>query len=232
MRSAYNYEYIDGDLVRSSVVAANERDVRKTLNSVGGDLDHPHMVAVTTAFVEYDPKSAVIHEWVMKSRPESMFETYPWLDYYNGTPGAETPPEYSESLRQAQIDAIVAEYQREVFKAQRHRAISTLTVDVGGKVFDADETSQTRLARVLVLAEALTTDTVVAYLDSIYDNANTMTLQELVSGLRDAMREVRDAQTATWVLADNTATSVTVDEIKQALHGGLLSQESQWVEPS
>lgn len=228
MRTANKYDYIDGSLVRTSTTAATERDVRVMLSRTGGDRTHPDFAAAEEAFVGFDPKNRTIEEWLYRGQPESMYTEHPWLAHYTGDPDAPLPPEDDVAGRQARVEEIEAEHARKVFVNQRAEFLRSLVVDVDGKPFDADEVSQTRLTRVLALAESLTTDAAISYLDSIWDNANTMDLQSLVGGLRDALTSVRDRHTVRWMLADNTATEATVTEIQRAAHQALLSQEAEW----
>ena len=81
---------------------------------------------------------------------------------------------------------------REAFKAQRQILVDSIKVVVGGKVFDGDETSQTRMARAItVLLEGETVLWVLA------DNTPTQcTKAELIEALRLAGEE----QTRLWVM--------------------------------
>lgn len=80
-------------------------------------------------------------------------------------------------------------------KTVRANLMDTLTVTTAsGKVFDADETSQTRMTRVLAAADAI--------------------------GQPDA--------SWSWVLADNTAATITVAEMREALALAMQAQSDIW----
>lgn len=71
--------------------------------------------------------------------------------------------------------------QREQFKLNRTIAVSNITVTVNGKVFDGDETSQTRMARAIIGLQAASVNTINW---TLADNTNVqVTLQELTEAL-------------------------------------------------
>lgn len=83
---------------------------------------------------------------------------------------------------------------RELFKAQRQILVDNIKVTVGGKTFDGDEVSQTRMARATtVLLEGETVLWVLA------DNTPTQcTKAELI----EALRLAGAAQTEVWVVPE------------------------------
>ena len=81
---------------------------------------------------------------------------------------------------------------REAFKAERQIAVDNIKVVVGGKVFDGDETSQTRMTRASV---AMTDEETIQWV--LADNTVTQcTKAELI----EALRLAGAAQTAVWVM--------------------------------
>ena len=83
---------------------------------------------------------------------------------------------------------------REAFKAQRQLLVDDIKVTVGGKVFDGDETSQTRMARAAV---AMTDQETILWV--LADNTPTQCAKvELVEALRLAGEE----QTKIWVMPE------------------------------
>lgn len=81
---------------------------------------------------------------------------------------------------------------REAFKAQRQILVDNIKVVVGGKVFDGDEMSQTRMARAaVVMTDEETTKWVLANNDDVM-----VTKAELLEALRLAGEE----QTRLWVM--------------------------------
>jgi biopolymer transport protein ExbD len=84
---------------------------------------------------------------------------------------------------------------REEAKQARQAAVEAIIVNVNGKRFNGDETSQTRMARAIV-----------------------------------ALDSVGQAETV-WVLADNTAATVTRAELAQALATAGTEQTRLWVMP-
>jgi hypothetical protein len=109
----------------------------------------------------------------------------------SGVIRAATPAEVAEiEARQAQA----AKPTREQLKAQRQAAVDAITVTVGGKVFDGDETSQERMARALKVAD-LTGQTSCTWV--LHDNtAVTVTSAELGQALALSMQ----AMGAVWVI--------------------------------
>lgn len=104
-----------------------------------------------------------------------------WLKY--NTP---LPFMTEEELTQKAIDDA-----REAFKSSRSAVVESIKVTVGDKVFDGDETSQTRMARSIV---AMTdTETVLWVL------ADNTQVQATKAELTEALRLAGEAQTQAWV---------------------------------
>lgn len=81
-------------------------------------------------------------------------------------------------------------------KAERATAVSKLTVTVNGKVFDADETSQNRMSRVVAGAQALGVD--IETTTQIWVLADNTIAQPTVAELAQALKLAGEAQTALW----------------------------------
>ena len=83
-----------------------------------------------------------------------------------------------------------ANYQ--AWKASRQLAIDAITVEVGGHIYDGDETSQNRMARVVAAADSL--DEVVSW--TLADNSMAfVTAREL----KEALRLAGLKQTEIWI---------------------------------
>ena len=81
-------------------------------------------------------------------------------------------------------------------KAERAEAVANLKVTVAGKVFDADETSQNRMARVVAGAQALGVD--LETTTQIWVLADNTVAQPTVAELAQALKLAGEAQTALW----------------------------------
>ncbi len=81
-------------------------------------------------------------------------------------------------------------------KADRASAVSKLTVTVDGMVFDADETSQNRMARVVSGAQALGVDLTTT--TQIWVLADNTVATPTVAQLAQALKLAGEAQTALW----------------------------------
>lgn len=84
--------------------------------------------------------------------------------------------------------------ERDAAKLLRQIAVDAITVTVNGKVFDGDETSQTRMARAIIGMQATGTSTLAWVL-----NDNTVT-EATVAELTEAMVLAGQAQSDVWVL--------------------------------
>lgn len=80
-------------------------------------------------------------------------------------------------------------------KAERADAVSKLTVTVDGMVFDADETSQNRMSRVVAGAQALGIDQSTTQVWVLADNT---VATPTVAQLAKALKLAGEAQTALW----------------------------------
>lgn len=103
--------------------------------------------------------------------------------------------ELSDAQKQAHLDAQVAQAQQQA-KGKRDEAVARIRVTTAsGKVFDGDETSQTRMARAVIAMQAAgQTQTLWVLADN---TPATVTLDELAEALALAGAE----QTRLWVSA-------------------------------
>lgn len=110
------------------------------------------------------------------------------------------PPMTAEEQAQADLDAA---------KSERATAVERLTVTVNGKVFDADETSQNRMSRVVAGAQALGVD--LETTTQIWVLADNTIAQPTVAELAQALKLAGEAQTALWTIPYQTETEPTTD---------------------
>lgn len=99
------------------------------------------------------------------------------------------PPMTTEEQAQADLDAA---------KSERATAVERLTVTVNGKVFDADETSQNRMSRVVAGAQALGVD--LETTTQIWVLADNTIAQPTVAELAQALKLAGQKQSELWVL--------------------------------
>ena len=90
-------------------------------------------------------------------------------------------------------------------KAERANAVSKLTVTVDGMVFDADETSQNRMSRVVAGAQALGVD--LNTTTQIWVLADNTVATPTVAQLAQALKLAGEAQTALWTVPYQTETT-------------------------
>jgi hypothetical protein len=84
--------------------------------------------------------------------------------------------------------------ERDVAKTLRTASVAAITVTVNGKIFDGDETSQTRMARAIIGMQATSTPTLTWVL---HDNTVT---EATVAELTEALVLAGQAQSDVWVL--------------------------------
>lgn len=107
-----------------------------------------------------------------------------------------SPPEPTEEeLAQAKLAKA---------KEERADAVSKLTVTVDGMVFDADETSQNRMSRVVAGAQALGIDQSTTQVWVLADNT---VATPTVAQLAQALKLAGEAQTALWTVPYQTETT-------------------------
>ena len=101
----------------------------------------------------------------------------------------ERPPMTTEEQAQADLDSA---------KATRATKVDALTVTVDGMVFDADETSQNRMSRVVSGAQALGVD--MNTTTQIWVLADNTVATPTVAQLAQALKLAGEAQTALWTI--------------------------------
>lgn len=94
-------------------------------------------------------------------------------------------------------------------KKERAEAVSKLTVTVDGMVFDADETSQNRMSRVVAGAQALGVD--LNTTTQIWVLADNTVATPTVAQLAQALKLAGEAQTALWTIPYQTETETNPD---------------------
>lgn len=94
-------------------------------------------------------------------------------------------------------------------KEERAEAVSKLTVTVDGMVFDADETSQNRMSRVVAGAQALGVD--LNTTTQIWVLADNTVATPTVAQLAQALKLAGEAQTALWTVPYQTETETNSD---------------------
>lgn len=88
-------------------------------------------------------------------------------------------------------------------KKERAEAVSKLTVTVDGMVFDADETSQNRMSRVVAGAQALG---IAQSTTQVWVLADNTVATPTVKQLAQALKLAGEAQTALWTVPYQTET--------------------------
>lgn len=89
-------------------------------------------------------------------------------------------------------------------KRERAEAVSRLTVTVDGMVFDADETSQNRMSRVVAGAQALG---IAQSTTQVWVLADNTVATPTVAQLAQALKLAGEAQTALWTVPYQTETT-------------------------
>lgn len=100
-------------------------------------------------------------------------------------------------------------------KADRTEAVSKITVEVDGMVFDGDEEAQQRMSRAVVTARS----------QADILNANRE-LEETNQPPVDYL-----SLTTIWVLADNTIATVTIEQLAKAAYLAGQAQTELWTKP-
>ena len=110
------------------------------------------------------------------------------------------PPMTAEEQAQADLNSA---------KATRATKVDALTVTVDGMVFDADETSQNRMSRVVAGAQALGVD--LNTTTQIWVLADNTVATPTVAQLAQALKLAGEAQTALWTIPYQTETETNPD---------------------
>lgn len=230
------YTYSNDELTWEDIQVPEPRDILRVLEraaSQGLDETAPFVQQVFNDYLRYDPKNSIIFEWHTGNDfvTVPLEKKYPWLRFYLGDPEAPEPPADTElAARQLYLDDTLAAFKRRLFTSRRAKQVHGITVDVGGLVFDGDETAQTRMARAIAVGQSRILDQLEAYLVQAAGDEN-LTPQALAAGLHQTLVATRAALTTTWVLADNTAVEVTLDTLSAACEASLLEMGAVWVDP-
>ena len=112
-------------------------------------------------------------------------------DYYEVVAIPKPPEPTPEEIAEREKEEALAQAKKE-----RAEAVSKLTVTVDGMVFDADETSQNRMSRVVAGAQALGVD--LNTTTQIWVLADNTVAQPTVAQLAQALKLAGEAQTALW----------------------------------
>ncbi|MEW5251053.1 hypothetical protein [Microbulbifer discodermiae] len=229
MRHAFLYSYDpQNGLQTQAVVVSDLRDINRMMEvarSKGLDETSAQMREVIAAYVGYPPHMDLVHQWAEAADRAALEAEHPWLAFYRGE--AVALPEDDPGLRQAEVDQLVAEFYRRVFKAERAERLRAIKVTVDGKQLDGDETAQTRMARVVTIAQHQLLNGLIDYLETQQGNT-ALTTPELVSGLLTAFNQIRQDQSAQWMLSDNSASTFTPSQLCEGLHLAMREQESLW----
>lgn len=231
MRKTYHYTYTpENGLTRTPTVTANLGEIQRMLNIAatrGLPPSDPLVQDWIDAYVARDPNQDLVHQWAEGNDfvQVPMEAQYPWLAYYRGV-DIELPVD-DPSVRVAAAQAEVDAFNRRMFKAKRHKQVQALTVTVVDKTYDADEESQTRMARAISIAHAQLLEQLQNYLAMNLGNS-TITAHELLIGLHDTLAQTKAELSTLWMLADNTQAEVTPDELTQACYQGMLDMSELW----
>lgn len=227
----YTYDPVDG-LQRVAAQVAKIIDIRRFMeiaHNKGLPPTDSMVQDIITLYVNHDPKQDLIHAWYEGNDfvRVPMEQDYPWLRYYLGDDAAPLPPEDDIAGRQVIADQEVDAFLRRLFKSQRTKDVNNLKVTVNGNTYDADETSQTRMARAISIAHAQLFGFLIAELDAL-SIESTLTPQQLAGRLRDALNSGKAALSTMWMMADNSQAEVTPDELTEACHTGMLQMKELW----
>lgn len=121
-------------------------------------------------------------------------------DYYEVVEDPRPPEPTPEEIAEREKAEALAQAKKE-----RAEAVSKLTVTVDGMVFDADETSQNRMSRVVAGAQALGVD--LNTTTQIWVLADNTVATPTVAQLAQALKLAGEAQTALWTVPYQTETT-------------------------
>ena len=125
-------------------------------------------------------------------------------DYYEVVAIPKPPEPTAEEIAEREAAEALAQAKKE-----RAEAVSKLTVTVDGMVFDADETSQNRMSRVVAGAQALGIDQSTTQIWVLADNTIA---QPTVAQLAQALKLAGEKQSELWIVPYQTDTDTTETE--------------------
>lgn len=123
-------------------------------------------------------------------------------DYYEVVAIPKPPEPTAEEIAEREAAEALAQAKKE-----RAEAVSKLTVTVDGMVFDADETSQNRMSRLVAGAQALGVD--LNTTTQVWVLADNTVATPTVAQLAQALKLAGEAQTALWTVPYQTAETET-----------------------
>ena len=121
-------------------------------------------------------------------------------EYYEVVEDTKPPEPTPEEIAEREKAEALAQAKKE-----RTEAVSKLTVTVDGMVFDADETSQNRMSRVVAGAQALGVD--LNTTTQIWVLADNTVATPTIAQLAQALKLAGEAQTALWTIPYQTETT-------------------------
>lgn len=105
---------------------------------------------------------------------------------------------YTEEPRPEPTAEEIAAQELAQAKAERADAVSRITIEVDGMIFDGDEESQTRMGRTIAAAVALGVDLTTE--TRVWVLADNSIATPTIAQLAEALRKAGDAQTSLWVV--------------------------------
>ena len=130
-----------------------------------------------------------------KGHWEQRWEVVPLFSEYTDSSGVLHTIQEQEAVAIANDNTLIATLARETAKQARQVAVENITVTTSaGNTFDGDETSQTRMARAILVLSSGAVSTVTWVL------ADNTVIQATAAELTEALAKAGEAQAAMWVI--------------------------------
>lgn len=130
-----------------------------------------------------------------KGHWEQRWEVVPLFSEYTDSSGVLHTIQEQEAVAIANDNTLIATLARETAKQARQVAVENITVTTSaGNTFDGDETSQTRMARAILVLSSGAVSTVTWVL------ADNTVIQATAAELTEALAKAGAAQAAMWVI--------------------------------
>ena len=130
-----------------------------------------------------------------KGHWEQRWEVVPLFSEYTDSSGVLHTIQEQEAVAIANDNTLIATLARETAKQARQVAVESITVTTSaGNTFDGDETSQTRMARAILVLSSGAVSTVTWVL------ADNTVIQATAAELTEALAKAGAAQAAMWVI--------------------------------
>ncbi len=130
-----------------------------------------------------------------KGHWEQRWEVVPLFSEYTDSSGVLHTIQEQEAVAIANDNALITALARETAKQARQVAVENITVTTSaGNTFDGDETSQTRMARAILVLSSGAVSTVTWVL------ADNIVIQATAAELTEALAKAGAAQAAMWVI--------------------------------